>query len=122
MFELTRISFFFFSEVIFEQRSFFKLNLVGCHWLTKLYRFHVYSSTAHHLYSVLVFTTPSQVSVQHHLSPLYPAPHPSNFLSPQHYHTVVCVHEFFLLFPFCSVPPHTPLRVPPDSCQPALYL
>ena len=31
----------------------FLLNLLGCHWLIKLYRFQVYDSIIHHLYIVL---------------------------------------------------------------------
>ena len=42
----------------------FLLNLLGWHWLIKLYRFQVNSSITHHLYIVLC-----QVSFHHHLSP-----------------------------------------------------
>ena len=46
--------------------KFFKLTLLGWHWVTKLYRFSVYSSVVHHLYIALC--------VYHPKSNLLPSP------------------------------------------------
>ena len=40
---------------------FFLLNLLEWLWLTKLYRFQVHSSTAHHLYTVVCSPVTTQV-------------------------------------------------------------
>ena len=56
-----------------ESTFLFLLNLLGWHWLIKLYRFQVYDSIMHHLFIVFcVFTTPSQVSFSY-----LPARYPS---------------------------------------------
>ena len=47
------------------------MNLLGWHWLIKLYRFQVYNSIIH-LLLYCVFTTTGQFSFHHYLSPLYP--------------------------------------------------
>ena len=50
---------------------FFLLQLLGWHWLIKLYRFQVYKSTIQHWHGV--FTTQSQISFHCHIfGPLYP--------------------------------------------------
>ena len=68
------------------------LNLLGWHWLIKLYRFQVDNSTIHHVYIVLC--------VHHPKSSLLPSPFnlplpllpPPTALSSDNHHTVVCVH------------------------------
>ena len=49
--------------------NFFKLNLLGCHWLAKPYRFQVYNSKKHHLHMVSRAHHPRQSLF---LSPLFP--------------------------------------------------
>lgn len=48
-----------------------------------------------------VFTTPSQLSIHHHLSLLYLPLSP-----PYNHHTIICVHEFSFIFSI-SPPPTT---------------
>ena len=75
----------------------FLLNLLGWQWLTKCSRFQVHTICT--LY--YVFTTPSQVSVHHHLVPLYrPLPYPP---TPNHHTGSVSV-SFFLFFSFLLSP------------------
>ena len=69
----------------------FLLNLLGCHWLIKLYRFQVHSSIIHHLYFVLCI-----FHFYHHLSPFYAllSPHPL----PPHWQLSVCSESLSVLF------------------------
>ena len=100
------------------------LDLLGWHWLIKLYRFWVYSAITHHLYIVLCVCHPKSTLPSPSIAPLpsstSPTPHP--FPSSDH-HTVVCFDEGFF---FCILPlpsssrPATPL--PSDSCQSALWV
>ena len=78
----------------------FLLNLLGLHWLTKLYRYRC--TVPQHILCTLycVFTAPSQASFHHQLSPDPPPPTPtpiSPWPSPR-----CCVHEFFLFIFFFS--------------------
>ena len=82
-------------------RNFFKLNLLGWHWLIKLHRFQVYNSITHHL---CIVCSPPQIkspSITIYLPfTLFYLPHPTPFPSGNH-HTVVCVHDSFFL---CLIP------------------
>ena len=68
-----------------------------------------------------VFTTPSQVSFHHHLSPTLPSSsHPPPFPSGIH-HAVVCRYEGFLFVCLFLIDPFTlftqPCNSHPNSCQ-----
>ena len=105
---------------------FFKLNLLGWHWLIKLYRFQVYNSIIHHLYIVLCVHPPQvkspsiPISTPFTLLYLPPIPFPSG-----NHHTVSVSMSFWFLisldlFTFFTHPP-TP-HPSPDSCQPVLWV
>ena len=64
----------------------------------------MHNSITHHLYPGVV-TTPSQVSIHHHLPPI------SCSSSPHSHCTFVCVHGFFSFFLLCSIPP-PPTQLP----------
>ena len=68
---------------------YFLLNLLGWHWLIKVYRFQVYNSIIHHLYIVLW--------VHHPKSSLLPSPFMPPLLS--------------------STPPHAPSLWQSPSCR-----
>ena len=93
----------------------FSLNLLGWHWLIKLYRFQVYISTIHHLYIVLCVPTPSQVSsiTIYPCFTLFYVPHPlSLWQSP---YCFLCLWVFFLnpftFSPSLLTPSHLELSV-----------
>ena len=74
----------------------FLSNILGWHWLTKLYQFQVHDSRTHHLYTVLyVHRLKTRLSVYYHLSRLYLPPSPSNPLpawqSPPYFHDIFSI-------------------------------
>ena len=92
-------------QTLFEKHYFYLFNLflenVYWCWLIKLYRFQVYNSIIHHLYSILCIYHPKSSLLHHHLSP----PVSSSILSPPlfpsgNHHIVVCVLRVFWGFFF----------------------
>ena len=93
-------------------KAFFKMNLLGWHWLIKLYRFQMYNSTTHHLYIVLC--------VHHPKSSLLPSPfipltrkRPSPSPTPITTMPLSCFYVGFL--------PNPPTPCPSDSHPPGLF-
>ena len=89
------------------------LNLLGWHWLSKLYTVQVHNSTTHHLYLILCVHHPkSSLGLSSIIKyPPYP-PQPPQLLSPwQSPHPCLCPWAFFLdcpgqvckSFRFCSL-------------------
>lgn len=100
------------SILCFQSGLFFPFNLLGCHWLTKVYRFQVYSSVTHHLYTVLC--SPPQVAIHHYSSPLCHFP-----LS--NYHSVFHVHVFLSIVYLFFVQSLHPLSQPPQQLSACHY-
>ena len=65
-----------------QKTLFFLFNLLGWHWLTKLYRFQVHSSTTNNLYTVLCVHRPKSSLLQPHSYSLYPPPPPLIYKDP----------------------------------------
>ena len=74
----TRGSRVYLSPSVILHSQFFLLNVLGLHWLIKLYRFQVYDSIIHHQYRT-VCSPPQVISFHHHLCPYTVSyfPHPS---------------------------------------------
>ena len=111
----------YFPCIIFSHFKFY-LNLMGWHWLIKLYRFQVYSFIIHHV--CFIVRSPPQIMsfsftiyFPYTFSYLPPPPFPSG-----NHHTVVCVWEglFFCLIPSPFSP--RPTTHPCDSCQSILCI
>ena len=99
------------------------MNLLGWHWLIKLYRFQVCNSLILHLYIVLCVHHPNSSLLPSPFIPHLPSStSPTPFPSDNH-HTVVCVYE--VVFFFCLIHSHfspSPVTIlPSDSC-PSLWV
>ena len=99
----------------------FLLNLLGWHWLTKLYRFQVHNAVSSSYYLVCLHPKSSI-----HPSPFilpYILPHLTCSRPPQSPHCGLCPWVFSL-FPPQSLypPPSSPLTFPTESCLPAFYV
>ena len=96
------IAFLFFLLHCFLFYFFFLFNLLGCYWLTKLFKFQVHNSITHYLYTVLYIRQPKSSLCPSPFILLYPPP-PLCTLPPRsNHHTVVWVHNCYF-FHFCSI-------------------
>ena len=93
------IAFLFFLLHCFLFYFFFLFNLLGCYWLTKLFKFQVHNSITHYLYTVLYIRQPKSSLCPSPFILLYPPP-PLCTLPPRsNHHTVVWVHNcYFFIF------------------------
>ena len=103
--------------------NFFKLNLLGCHWLAKPYRFQVYNSKKHHLHMVSRAHHPRQSLF---LSPLFPplptstSTHPLSLWLSSQFCLWLCVMYICLLTnPFTSF--HPVSQPPPQLSVYSIY-
>ena len=102
----------------------FSLNLLGWHWLTKVYRLQMYSSATYHLCKVLHVHLPRRSLHLPQFIPPTPSSSSSYTATPWHSQPCVCAHEVFLFSSFSlnssTQLQHSPLS--PNRCQLALYL
>ena len=101
------------------------LNLLGWHWLTKLYMFPVHNSSAHHLCSLLCVHHPKSSLHPSQFIPLRPPAPPPTHLIPA---ITKLLHvsmsfplSFFHLWINPSAPPH-PATPPPPMAVSQLYI
>ena len=91
----------------------FLSDLLGWHWLIKLYRFQVHCSMIHHLYIISCVHQPkSSLLLSPFIPPLPSSPAPTPFTSDNH-HTVVCVCEGFFCLILSSFLYSSPLHTTP---------
>ena len=83
------------------------IDFIGVTLVNKIIQFPVHSSTAHHLHTIPWVHHPRSSLLPSPFIPAYPPPPPTPPL-PGNHHAVVRIHEFLLLFLFCSTPPQSP--------------
>ena len=99
------------------------IELMGWHWLIKLYRFQVYDSVTHHLYIVLCVHHPKPSLLPTPFILLYPLLHLPTPLPSGNHHTVLLVYvSFFFSFLSSSLFLLKPLFQPASLPTPFWHL